>query len=80
MNPEITEGIDDITKHAGRKRAVSIPLKRPYGAKAKLIAEVIAACREKYGLTITPSKAAECWKEYKRFQNSPEYKASLNST
>jgi hypothetical protein len=80
MNPEITESIDDIVRAAGRQRAVSIPLKRPYGAKVKVIAVAIAWCQEKYGQTITESKALECWKEWKRFQNTPEYKASLNST
>lgn len=77
MNPDITESIDDIT--AG-KRAVSIPLKRPYGARAKILADVVEHCRVEYGRIISPSKAAECWKQFKKFQKSPEYKASLNST
>lgn len=62
---DIGESIDDIT---GGKRGVSLPLKRPYGAKAAVIKAAIAWCKAEYDQTITASKATECWKAYKRFQ------------
>jgi hypothetical protein len=65
MPEQITEDIDHLT---GGDRVVSIPLKRPYGAKAKVIAAAIKWCKAEYGQTITVSKATECWKAYKRFQ------------
>ncbi|SHM41371.1 hypothetical protein SAMN05444321_6261 [Bradyrhizobium lablabi] len=63
---DIGEGIDDI---AGGNRVVSLPLKRPYGAKATVIKAAIAWCETEFGQTITVSKATECWKVYKTFQN-----------
>lgn len=77
MNPEITEGIDDIT---GGSRFTSIPLKRPYGVKEEIIAAAIAWCGDEYGQIISESKAAECWKKYKRFQKQAKDRRSLNST
>jgi hypothetical protein len=74
---DISESIDDITDG---KRGVSIPLKRPYGAKAGVLEGAIAWCQQEYGQIITTSKATECWKEYKRFQKWASNAASLNST
>lgn len=74
---DISEGIDEIT---GKRRLVSIPIKRPYGVKAKVIADAIEWCRLEFGQIITPSKAVECWKKYKRFQKWAKIRHSLNST
>lgn len=77
MPEEITEDIDELT---GGMRFVSIPLKRPYGMKGKILAAAIEWCRVEYGQIITTSKATECWKKYSSFQKWAKNKGSLNST
>jgi hypothetical protein len=74
---DITEGIDEITVSS---RAVSIPLKRAYSARATLVQATIVWCKAEYGQVITTSKVVECWKEYRRFQKWLENRRSLIST
>lgn len=74
---DISESIDEIT---GGARRVSIPIKRPYGAKPKIIAEVIAYVNERFDVTVSASQVSESWKEWSKFKKTPEYKASLKST
>lgn len=76
MNEDITESIDEII--CGRR--VSIPVFRPYGVKAEIVSKVVGWCKDEYEQIITPSKANECWKEYRRFQKWAKNKRSLNST
>lgn len=65
MNPEITEAIDEITDGA---RRVTLALRRPHGAKAKVLSEVVAWCEEQFGQVISTNKADECWKAYNAFR------------
>jgi hypothetical protein len=74
---DITESIDEITVAS---RAVSIPLKRAYSARATLARETIVWCKAEYGQVITASKVIECWKAYRRFQKWFENRRSLIST
>jgi hypothetical protein len=62
---DVSESIDAIT--AG-KRLVSLELKRPHGAKAKVLADAVTWCEAQFGRIITASKVDECWKAYRRFQ------------
>jgi hypothetical protein len=48
------------------RRARSYSVKRAHGVKAEIGAATIAFCRVKYGHTISPSKANECLKEFRR--------------
>ncbi|MCK1304713.1 MULTISPECIES: hypothetical protein [unclassified Bradyrhizobium] len=73
---DISEDIDDITEGA---RRVTIPIKRPYGAKPQIIADVIAYVAETYGIRISAGQVSESWKEWSKFKKSPEYRASLKS-
>jgi hypothetical protein len=59
IRPEATP--DDVFR-----RARSYSVKRAYGVKAEIKAATIAFCRVKYGHTISPSKADECLKEFRR--------------
>jgi hypothetical protein len=74
---DIAEDIDDIT---GGARRVSIPVTRPYGAKDEMVSDIIAELDNTYGLKVSTSQVIESWKEWSKFQNSPEYKDFLNST
>lgn len=73
---DITESIDEIT---GGARRVTLPILRPYGAKEEIITKAVTWCQEQFGRPISRSKAVECWKQFKRFQRSPGYRA-LKST
>jgi hypothetical protein len=74
---DITESIDEITVG---NRAVSIPLKRAYSARATLVQATITWCKAEYGQVITTSKVIECWKGYRRFQKWYQNRRSLIST
>jgi hypothetical protein len=74
---DIAEDIDDIT---GGVRRVSIPLKRPHGAKREIIAGVSAWIKLSYGRSVSASQISESWKRWNKFKKSPDYKGSLNST
>jgi hypothetical protein len=74
---DITESINEI---AVGSRAVSIPLKRAYSARATLVQATIVWCKAEYGQVITTSKVIECWKEYRRFQKWFENRCPLIST
>jgi hypothetical protein len=74
---DIKEDIDDIT---GGARRVTIPIKRPYGSRASIIAEVITFVGQTYGVHVSVSQVTESWKHWNKLKKSPDYKASLKST
>ena len=57
---EIRTKLDDI----GRRD--SVKLKRPKNARATVTAQVIAWCKEKYGIEITPRRVADCRAKHRR--------------
>jgi hypothetical protein len=82
MPEDITDDVDFYTGSTpdASRRAMSLPVKRQYGAKAEIAKAAIAWCQDEYGQIITTSKAVECWKKYKRFQKWAENQDSLNFT
>jgi hypothetical protein len=61
---------DDVDFYTGGNRASSTPVKRQYGSKAEITAKTIRWCLDEFGQTISASKAVECWKKYRQFQNA----------
>lgn len=67
---EIGGEIDEIRDPDSRKhfrRFVSIPLKRPYGERTKVIDSAVRWCWCAYRVRITRRRALECWKRYRAF-------------
>jgi hypothetical protein len=64
---DIAQGIDDILDGAGRGRFVSKPLKRPKGKRERVKRVVARFARRAHRVAISPRRAEECWKEYRKF-------------
>ena len=59
---------DDIETILGdRRRAVSIPVKRPWGARSRIIERARAWCRDRYGLNVTARRVEAGWDAYRDF-------------
>jgi hypothetical protein len=71
---------EDIDAELGNaSRLVTIPIKRPYGARPQIMKEVAAWAQKLFGLQVTSSQVRESWKVWSEFRRSPEYQALLNS-
>lgn len=64
---DIADDIDDIT---GGNRLRSIEIRRPYGSKPAIIADVIEYVRDTYGKSVTAGQIAESWKLWSKFKKS----------
>ena len=49
----------ELKAHGGRYQ--SHPLKQPRGRRKRIVDEVIAWTREKYGVVISPRRVTDCW-------------------
>jgi hypothetical protein len=70
---DVRGSIDDIVGDRGRR--VTVQIKRPYGARPRLIEEVAAWVLEQFGRSVSQSQVKESWKEWVRFTESPAYQA-----
>jgi hypothetical protein len=59
---EVSQEIDKALPHG---RVISIPLRRPKGQRAVVIAHAIDWCRQTYGVNITQRRVDDCWKLYR---------------
>ena len=65
---EVSQEIDAALSSAGASRYVSIPIRRPQGAKESVLKEVFVFASGIPGRKITKRMVKKCWDEYRSFQ------------
>jgi hypothetical protein len=75
----LAEVKEDIDYLMGGKRGAAIPFTRPYGARSKIVAEVIAYWAKKFGKRISASQVIESWKAFSKVEKSLKNEASLKN-
>lgn len=73
---EVSREIDVTLQEAGTSRLVSVPLRRPQGAKQKVLEEVAALLRQAEGKKLTNRMIKTCWDEFRALER--EIKSDLS--